>query len=93
MHPVGQKDPNPFGLYDMHGNVSQWCQDWYGDYEKSETENPQGPVQGASRVSRGGSWNDGPLFCPAVNRSWNNPGYRDGFIGFRVVMVPVSRTP
>ena len=94
-HPVGQKEANAFELYDMHGNVWQWCLDFYGEdyYGKSEAENPQGPTQGAWRLLRGGSWGFTPMYCRSANRIRNLPVNRDGNIGFRVVLVPSFRTP
>jgi formylglycine-generating enzyme required for sulfatase activity len=90
-HPVGLKVPNKFGLYDMLGNVSQWCLDSYGDYKANEVVDPQGSAQGTDRVLRGGSWVHNPRFCRAADR-YRHPCFCDHRFGFRVV-VPVSKTP
>jgi len=92
-HPVGQKAPNAFGLYDMQGNVFQWCQDFYKEYEKSDAENPQGPLNGAWHVIRGGSWDVPPYFCRSALRFWQATGYHIENVGFRVVTEPASVTP
>jgi len=93
-HPVGQKKPNAWSLYDMHGNVWQWCQDWYGEdyYVKAPAEDPRGPTQGARRVLRGGSWLSSPVYCRSAARGMYDPGGRGVDVGFRVVVVPL-RTP
>jgi len=87
-HPVGQKKPNAWGLYDMHGNVWEWVQDYFGDkyYAESPPVDPKGPASGGNRVSRGGSWSDGPGNCRAALRGKNDPGHRGVYVGFRVVL-------
>ena len=85
-HPVGQKKPNSLGIYDMTGNVWEWCGDWYADkyYENSSKSNPRGADSGSSRVLRGGSWDTSAQGARAAYRIWINPDNRYDFIGFRV---------
>ena len=85
--PVGSYRPNAFGLYDMHGNVLQWCQDWYDKdyYANSPTDDPQGPVAGSSRVVRGGCWFFNALLCRSAIRGGIEPTDRYDILGFRVV--------
>ena len=93
-HPVGQKEANVFGLYDMHGNVLQWCEDFYGEYPNEAVIDPKGPAEGAAFVVRGGSWGNGPGGCRSADRYFSLHSYRIASFGFRVVVVaPSSRTP
>jgi formylglycine-generating enzyme required for sulfatase activity len=90
-HPVGQKQANAWGVYDMHGNVWEWCQDYYGDYAESAdlsgiAENPAGPQKGSLRVSRGGSWHDRDGDCRAALRGGNETRRRYGNLGARLVL-------
>ena len=86
-HSVAQKAANGFGLFDMHGNVSEWCQDWYDDssYDRLSPNDPAGPATGTSRVVRGGSWNDVALNCRSARRDSRPAMKRSNEIGFRVV--------
>jgi len=85
---VDSFNPNAWGLYNMHGNVYEWCSDWYGGYESGLAENPAGPTTGSSRVLRGGGWDSYARDCRSAYRNYDTPDYRSYDVGFRLVFVP-----
>jgi formylglycine-generating enzyme required for sulfatase activity len=82
--PVGKKMPNAWGLYDMHGNVLEWCSDWHGDYPGGLAVDPTGSTDGSHRVTRGGFWFFSASGCRSAYRSWLVPTKRGDYLGFRV---------
>ena len=87
-HPVGTKSPNELGIYDMSGNVWEWCSDRYGDYSAGAQTNPQGPSSGSYRVLRGGSWYNSARLCRVSYRVNDDPGRSNYGLGLRLVLVP-----
>ena len=86
-HPVATKSPNELGIYDMSGNVTEWCSDWMGDYSSGAQTNPKGPYRGSYRVCRGGSWNHDARFCRSSIRLRNfPPTVRDNILGLRLAL-------
>ena len=85
-HPVGQKSPNELGIYDMSGNVREWCSDWYDPYNNNSfaQTNPKGPSSGSYRVVRGGSWDDNAQYCRVSYRIFSNPSGSGNYLGFRL---------
>ncbi|MDR0562570.1 MAG: formylglycine-generating enzyme family protein, partial [Spirochaetaceae bacterium] len=87
--PVGTFPANPWGLYDMHGNVYEWCWDWFGEYPITVQQDPVGPASGVNRVIRGGSWNYSARSLRSASRNHDVPAYRGGDVGFRL-LLPIA---
>ena len=92
-HPVAQKQANAWGLYDMHGNVWEWCRDWHGDYPGGDATDPAGPSSGSDRVNRGGGWSNAAQNCRSALRLWYAPGIRSDNLGFRLALAPSPQEP
>ena len=91
--PAGTFRANAWSLCDMHGDVWQWCADWFGKYPEGALKDPKGPTDGDFRVSRGGSWQSVPALCRSAARHAFDPGDRDANIGFRVVLRVAAGAP
>jgi len=84
IHPSGEKPANAWGLYDMHGNVLEWCWDLYGEYRMANQTDPTGSTTGTNRIKRGGSWGASALYARSAYRNYNESDYRN-YVGFRLV--------
>jgi formylglycine-generating enzyme required for sulfatase activity len=82
---VGSLAPNSFGIYDMHGNVAEWCWDWHGEYARGDQANPSGAAAGGYKIFRGGGWNHPADFLRSAKRSALTPADRGNYLGFRLV--------
>ena len=92
-HPVGQLEPNAWGLYDMHGNVHEWCQDWFDReyYSRSPSHAPRGPEEGLAKSLRGGDWGSGKWYCRCASRSLSSPDRRSNRVGVRLVRMVLDK--
>jgi sulfatase modifying factor 1 len=88
--PFGSYAANPWGIFDMHGNLWEWCEDWMGPYPSGDATDPSGPASGAYRVIRGGCWNDAALRCRSAFRNDAGVDGRSDVVGFRIVLVPIA---
>ena len=92
-HSVGQLRPSLRGLFDTHGNLFEWCHDWYAEDLSDNATDPIGAETGSDRVFRGGCWGYPSLFCRSAFRGWHQPGFRDGILGFRVATTVPPANP